>query len=117
MSRRKSWLQRAGSVVLFAALVAGTVARPHADGADDLACTPPAASHDESAHYIGSDPSAAPADSGHCFLCHSLRSFHTTLIEINHYYDGPRTERLHTAPRDRAGVVEWTILPGRAPPA
>ena len=118
MFRGPSWIQRAGvALLLLASLGARTIALPHADGADDVACTPIAVAHDESAHSIGADPTpAAPAEADHCFLCHSLRSFYPAFEKFQQHHHAPRTERLHCAPIDRAGVVAWTLVPGRAPP-
>lgn len=103
--------------MLVASLGAGSVALPHAEGADDIACAPVAVAHDESAHSITADPSRSPAEAGHCFLCHSLRSFHPAFDKFQQHDYTPRTERLHLAPADRASAVAWTLVPGRAPPA
>jgi hypothetical protein len=116
MSRGQSWFRRAGvALLLLASLGAGTVALPHVDGRD-VACNPIAVTHDETAHYIGADPTPAPADGDHCFLCHSLRSFYPAFDKFQQHHHAPRTERLHPAPIDCARVVAWTFVPGRAPP-
>jgi hypothetical protein len=117
MFRGPSWIQRAGvALLLLASLGAGSFAPPHEDEAD-VACIPVAVAHDESAHYIGADPTPAPADADHCFLCHSLRSFYPAFDKFEQHHYAPRTERLHLAPIDRDSVVAWTLVPGRAPPA
>ena len=117
MFRGPSWIRRAGvALLLLASLGAGTVAPPHADS-EDVACSPLAVAHDESAHYIGPDPTPAPAESDHCFLCHSLRSFYPAFDKFEQQHYAPRTERLHLAPINRDSVVAWTLVPGRAPPA
>lgn len=118
MFRGPSWIQRAGVVLLLlASLGAGTIALPHADGPDDPACSPIAVAHDESAHDIGPDPTPAPAEADHCFLCHSLRSFYPAFDKFEQHHYTPRTEQLHLAAIVRASVVAWTLVPGRAPPA
>lgn len=118
MFRGSSWIRRAGvALLLLASLGAGSVARLHADGADDFACNPIAVAHDESAHSITADSTRAPAEADHCFLCHSLRSFYPTFDTFQQHHYTPRTERLHIAPMDRASAVAWTLVPGRAPPA
>jgi hypothetical protein len=117
MFRGPSWIQRAGvALLLLASLGAGIIALPHADNAD-AACSPIAVAHDESAHYIGADSTPAPGESDHCFLCHSLRSFYPAFDKFQQHDRALRTERLHLAPIDRARVVAWTLVPGRAPPA
>jgi hypothetical protein len=118
MFRGSSWIRRAGvALLLLASLGTGSVAQPHADGADDVACSPIAAAHDESAHSIAADSTQAPAEADHCFLCHSLRSFYPAFDKFQQHHYTPRTERLHVAPVDRASAVAWTLVPGRAPPA
>ena len=116
MVRGQRWIRRAGvALLLIASLGASSIALPHADDAD-VVCSPVLVAHDESAHYIGADPTPAPADADHCFLCHSLRSFYPAFDKFEHHYSGPRAERLHSAPIDRARLVAWVLAPGRAPP-
>jgi hypothetical protein len=119
MFRGPSWIQRAGvPLLLLASLGAGAIALPHADGQDDAACSPIAVIHDGSAHSIGADPMpAAPVEAEHCFLCHSLRSFYPAFDKFEQHHYTPRAERLHLAPINRARLVAWTLVPGRAPPA
>lgn len=117
MLRGPSWIQRAGvALLLLASLGAGSFALPHEDAAD-IACSPIAVAHDASAHYVAADPTPAPAEADHCFLCHSLRSFYPAFNKFEQHDYAPRTERLHLAPIDRDSVVAWTLVPGRAPPA
>jgi len=117
MFRGSSWIRRRAGValLLLASLIAGTVALPHADDAD-VACSPILVTHDESAHHVGADPTRSPLDNDHCVLCHSLRSFYTPFDKFEQEHYGPRAERLHIAPIDRARIVAWTLVPGRAPP-
>jgi hypothetical protein len=118
MFLRSSWIRRAGvALLLVASLGVGLTAAPHADGADDFACNTVAVAHDESAHSIAADATPTPAENGHCFLCHSLRSFYPAFDRFEQHHYTPRTERLHLAPIDRDSVVAWTLVHGRAPPA
>jgi hypothetical protein len=115
MFRGHSWIRRAAvAIVLLASLGASPIVLPHVD-ARDADCRP-AAPHDAEAHAFAAAPDRAPRDSEHCFLCHSLRTFYPAFETFEHHYFGPRTERLHTAPVDRALIVAWTLIPGRAPP-
>jgi hypothetical protein len=116
MFRGPSWIQRAGvALLLLASLGAGSLARPHADDAD-IACTPILVAHDESAHHMRADPTTASAESEHCFLCHSLRSHYPAFDKFEYHHSGPRAERLHITPIDRARFASWALVPGRAPP-
>ena len=118
MFRGPSWIQRTRvALLLLGSLSAGAVALPHADGRDDAACNPIAVVHDGSAHSIRADPTpATPAEAEHCILCHSLRSFYPAFDKFQQHHSTSRTERLHLAPIDRASMVAWTLVPGRAPP-
>jgi hypothetical protein len=116
MVRAPSWIQRAGVVfVLLATLTSGTIALPH--DAADAECIPALVTHDESAHRISAGSTPSAADSGHCFLCHSLRSFYPAFDRFEHSHDAPSAERLYTAATYRARVAAWVLVPGRAPPA
>ena len=116
MFRGKSWARRACVALgLVISLCTGAVSLPHADGADDFACAVLVA-HDESAHYIGADLAPAQTDADHCFLCHSLRSFHSAFDKFEHHHNAPRAEHLSAAQIDHPALVEWTLVPGRAPP-
>ena len=119
MFLRPSWIHRAGvAMLLLASLGMAAVAPPHANGADDIACNPVAVTHDESAHSIRAAASIpAPAEGELCFLCHSFRSFYPAFDTFEQHHYTPRTERVHPAPINRASVVAWTLVHGRAPPA
>jgi len=118
MFRCGSLMRRAGfSLALLASLCGGAIPLPHADGIDDFACSPVPVAHDESAHSIGADPTPEQGHSEHCFLCHALRSFHSAFDTFEQHDNAPHAERLHLSQIDRAGRVEWTSVPGRAPPA
>lgn len=113
---RQSWFRRAGvALLLLASLSGSTIALPHLEDGD-VECSPVAVAHDESAHSIRAASGPTPVDGDHCFLCHSLRSFYSAFDTYEHHHDGPRTERLHLASLDRALIVDWTLVPGRAPP-
>jgi hypothetical protein len=65
-------MRRAGfSIALLASLCGSAIPLPHADGIDDFACSALPVAHDESAHYVGADPTPAPDHTDHCFLCHA----------------------------------------------
>jgi hypothetical protein len=118
MFRARSWVLRAGvTALLLVSLCAGTVALPHAEGLDDFACAPILVSHDESAHHISEAPASSDVDRQHCFLCHSLRSFYPGLDEFVQHDGALYTEQLHTAPFSFADRLNWSLVPGRAPPA
>ena len=117
MFRRKAWIRHAGiALLLLVSLGTGSLALPHIDDSD-VECTPVLVAHDESAHHMAADPATAPAESEHCFLCHSLRSFYPAFERFEHHHYGPCSERLHAAPLDRARLAAWAFVPGRAPPA
>ena len=90
---------------------------PHADGADDVACSPVPVAHDESAHYVGPGSAPAQTHADHCFLCHTLRSFHSAFDAFQQHSHARDAERLQLARIDRAEAIEWSLVPGRAPPA
>src|SRR5688572_665806 len=117
MFRREGQIRHIGiALLLLVSLAAGSIALPHDDDSD-VACSPILVAHDESAHHVGSDPATSPAESGHCFLCHSLRSYYPAFDKFEHHYHGPSAERLHVASLDRAHLAAWAFVPGRAPPA
>jgi hypothetical protein len=116
MFRGQSWIRRPGvALLLLVSLGVGSLALPHSDDAD-VACSPILVAHDGSAHHIRADPTAAPTESQHCFLCHSLRSYYPAFDKFEHHHSGPRAEWLHIAPIDRARLAAWALVPGRAPP-
>ena len=111
------WIRRAGVALLLLAMTAGSIALPHADRADDAPCSEVTIAHDESAHYIGAFSAAAPGETTHCALCHSVRTFYPAFGKFQQHHDAPLTERLHLVRIDRPSAIAWTLLPGRAPPA
>lgn len=116
MFRGRSWIRRAGvTLLLLASLGGSTIALPH-DDARDAECNTIAVVHDERAHSVTAAPDRGPLDGDHCFLCHSLRTFYPAFGKFEHHHYQPRAERLHVAPLDRAVIVAWTLVPGRAPP-
>jgi hypothetical protein len=117
MFRREAWIRHAGiALLLLASLGMGSLGLLHADDTD-VACSPMLVAHDQSAHHIASDPATTPAESEHCFLCHSLRSYYPAFDKFEQHHHGPRVERLHIAPLDLARFAAWAFVPGRAPPA
>ena len=116
MFRRQSWIRRAGAaLMLVATMSAGSLALPHADERD-ADCNPILVAHDASAHQIEPDAKPAAAHTEHCFLCHSLRSFYPAFDTFEQPHDAPGAESLHIARIDRARLLAWTLVPGRAPP-
>jgi hypothetical protein len=117
MFRERSWIRRASVVIaLLASFGAGMVSRPHTDGADDPACSPVVVAHDARAHHFAANPAPEQQHTDHCFLCHSLRSFHPAFEEFELYAPAPRAQHLQAASIRRVSTVEWTLVPGRAPP-
>jgi hypothetical protein len=116
MFRRQSWIGRASAALLLVATVStGSLVLPHADERD-ADCNPILVAHDASAHRIGPDAKPAAAHTEHCFLCHSLRSFYPAFDTFEQHHDAPGAEPLHIARIDRARLLAWTLVPGRAPP-
>jgi hypothetical protein len=110
-------IQRAGvAVCLLVSFCAGTLALPHAEGAGDAVCRPIVVNHDESAHYVGEAPPLG-AEGQHCFLCHSLRVSYRVFDKYEQRNTNHSVERLHGSHLVFAGRLEWSIAPGRAPPA
>jgi hypothetical protein len=105
------------AVVLLLSLCVGTFVLPHSGGFNDLACTPILVTHDESAHHIGQAPTSSDVAGDHCFLCHSQRSFHPGHDKFVQHDDALRTEQPHAALFAFAEGLNWSLLPGRAPPA
>jgi hypothetical protein len=115
--RDTSLMRRAGiAVALVFSLLSGVVSLGHVDGADDPECNFIAVAHDASAHRIRPETPRSGGASGHCVLCHSLRSVYPTFNQFAHRDDTPLGERLFAAQVDRPGIVAWTLVPGRAPP-
>ncbi len=103
-------------MALFAALCGSAIPIPHAEGIDDPVCSPIPVAHDESAHYVGADSAPDEVHADHCFVCHTLRSFHSAFDTFASHDNASQAERLHLSHIDRARLVEWTLVPGRAPP-
>ncbi len=118
MFRAKSWFQRAGvAVSLLISLCAGSVAPPHIEDLDDIACRPILVNHDESAHYIGAASPSSEVEGEHCFLCHSFRSVYPAFEKFVQHDGALRAEQPHAAPFAFADRLDWSLVPGRAPPA
>jgi hypothetical protein len=118
MFRGRPWTRRAGvAILVLASFITSTAALPHTEGLEDLACNPVLVSHDETAHHIGSASASSHSDAEHCFLCHTARSFCSVLERFELRDDARRADTPHTSPFDRSAAVDWTVGPGRAPPA
>jgi hypothetical protein len=118
MFGREAWIRRAGvSALVLLSLCVGTIALPHAEGLDDLACSPVVFGNGESDRSIDAASESAGEDAAHCFLCHSLRSFHPAFEKYEQRIGTARAERLHAASVTFADCVDWSLVPGRAPPA
>jgi hypothetical protein len=115
MFRVRPWIRRVAATLVIT-LCTGVAALPHTEGFDDFACAPVFVGHDESAHYIGAAPTTNHVDGEHCFLCHSLRSFHPGFEKFIQRNFAVRAERLHTSPVALADRLDWSLVPGRAPP-
>lgn len=116
MFRGQSWTRRASvALLLLASLAASTTALPH-DAARDADCDVVAVAHDARAHSIAPGQPRGLVDGDHCFLCHSLRTFYSAFDTFEHHHYAPSAERLHTSPLNRAAIVAWTLVSGRAPP-
>jgi hypothetical protein len=105
------------AVLVLASFIASTGALPHTEGLEDFACSPVLISHDETAHHVGSAPAFSHSDAQHCFLCHTARSFGSVLEQFELRDDAQRADTLHTPALDRSAAADWTVRPGRAPPA
>ena len=71
-------LQRGLAIALAAIVVGGALDWGHAGG-DDQESGVVLVHHDHTAHRFNSAPSKTPQSPEHCFICHSLRAFHTSL--------------------------------------
>ena len=76
---RKQVLSRALAALLALVVCGGSLDWGHAGG-DDPDCNPVFVHHDHNAHHISAEPSNAAPAADHCYICHSLRLLHTTLI-------------------------------------
>ena len=117
MLRGKSWIRCAAVVVLLTSLCAGTMSRPHAASSDDLACNPVGLAHDESAHYIGAAARTLDPHADHCFICHSLRGLSAGFEKYVLRDNALSAEGLHTGTLVIVDRFDWSLTPGRAPPA
>ena len=72
---RQHWLTQ-GLATFLALLVCGTALDWAHPGGDDPDCNPTFVVHKHNAHRFGSQTTQSSPE-GHCFICHSLRSFHS----------------------------------------
>jgi hypothetical protein len=117
MFRARSWFRKGGvAIAVFLSFGAGMVSLPHKDGADDPAHSAIVVAHDARAHHFAADRALEQDHAGHCFLCHSLRSFHPAFEEFELYVPSLHAQHLQAASIHRASTIAWTLAPGRAPP-
>ena len=109
-------LERWLAAVLAIVVVGGAVDWGHAGG-DDPDCNPAPLHHDHSAHRFDAAPSKAPQPLEHCYICHSLRAFHTSLATGRARVAAPPESTL-LAHREGAAVrnAHGVALSSRAPP-
>lgn len=113
MFRGRPWTRRTGFLLLIAALFSGTVVRPHLD---DPACISAAVVHDESAHRLTAGTERTDAETDHCFLCHTFRSFHPPSDRFGQRDVVRESERLHVRHIRASERVAWSVVGERAPP-
>jgi hypothetical protein len=65
--------------VLAVVVCGGALNWGHADG-DDPDCNPALVFHDHAAHRFTASPSHPTQPADHCYICHSLRLLHTSLV-------------------------------------
>jgi hypothetical protein len=76
---RSCLLNRALAAVLAVVVCGGALNWGHAGG-DDPDCDSAPAVHDHAAHRFTYSPSNSPQPADHCYICHSLRLLHTSLV-------------------------------------
>ena len=75
---RQHVLHRALAALLTLVVCGASLDWGHAGG-DDPDCNPVLVHHDHNAHHVGAAPANSAPAADHCYICHSLRLFHTTL--------------------------------------
>jgi hypothetical protein len=114
---RNRFLSRALAASLALIVCGGALNWGHAGG-DDPDCNPVLVHHDHNAHRFGAAPSHSSQPADHCYICHSLRLLHTTLVA-----SGARVvvTNQSTPFRQAEGLVALSAsgvaLSSRAPPA
>ncbi|MEQ1907784.1 MAG: hypothetical protein ABMA15_03130 [Vicinamibacterales bacterium] len=112
--------RRAVSRVLAALLTlvvcGGALDWGHAGG-DDADCDPVFVVHDHNAHHISTAPARSTPASDHCYICHTLRLFHTSLTARGAIVVAPvRPASLYRLDAPAALTVVGVALSSRAPP-
>jgi hypothetical protein len=102
---------------LIVSFCAGLVILPHADCLDDFGCNPVFIFHDETSHRIGGASSSGHGDALHCYLCHWSRSFCPLSPAVAHDASLDEVEHLRAISLVGPTQIEWSLTPGRAPPA
>jgi hypothetical protein len=72
-------LSRGLAAVLAVIVCGGALNWGHAGG-DDQDCSPGFFHHDHAAHRFSASPSHSPRTVDHCYICHTLRLLHSSLI-------------------------------------
>lgn len=113
---RDRLLRRGLAAVLAAVVVGGALDWGHA-GADDPNCSPVLVLHDHAAHRFNATPSNATQPSDHCYLCHSLRTFHASLTSGGARVAAPSPITLRRQGEVvTAGTIFCVAVSSRAPP-
>ena len=113
----KELLNRALAAVLAFVVSGGALNWGHAGG-DDPDCDTTPVVHDHTAHRFSSAPSHSTPPADHCYICHSLRLLHTSLVAR-----GPRvvaaTPSKQFAQLTALAVIDASrgAVSSRAPPA
>ena len=76
---RNRVLGRALAAVLAVVVCGGALDWGHTGG-DDPNCNPVPVYHDHAAHRFAAAPAHSSPQADHCYVCHSLRLLHTTLV-------------------------------------
>ena len=116
MFRRQSWASRAGAaLMLVATMSAGSVALPHADERD-ADCSPILVAHDESAHHIDQVPNHLRPRPNTASSAIRFVRFIRRSIPSSNLTTRPALNSCTLRGIDRARLLAWTLVPGRAPP-
>jgi hypothetical protein len=76
---RNRFLTRGLAAALAVIVCGGALNWGHAGG-DDPDCNPVLVRHDHAAHRFAAAPSHSSQPPDHCYICHSLRLLHTSLV-------------------------------------
>jgi hypothetical protein len=114
---RKRVLGRGLAALLAVVVCGGALDWGHAGG-DDPDCNAVPAYHDHAAHRFSSAASQPLPTSDHCYICHSLRLLHTTLVARGaRAVFTPRAVLFRQADALAVAGAVGVALSSRAPPA